>query len=619
VGILTSPPFYTIPGINPATPLSTQTEQIDQLNTLLLQNIDANFARVHQVITTRILPDIKRFALASEPTRRTAEFWHHFFASAAGTHVDEGEVTMTTMTTLSSAHEDRTESVAGSSFMSAFEPGVSSTPLPTRRDPSWDASDVESPFAKVDRDLGVSLHASNDSSLSTPSVVTGYGQMYDYDASTGTVETDIPDMPRYLSSARNASAASASDSQSHSHAEPPEFKSYAHESLFRRSDSVRSLEPSRASSTTLQRSTAALHESTRSAADDSDGSGSDTGATPRAPVPQRVTPGRPRPSHHLIDLTTTPLNIAKFSRTFDPNDKSKSRSKPAAAASAPMRDLLEDSDDMGSFSPVMQFTKPYAKPALALPPRAHAIFQETRRAPADEDRAQTQRLGSLIADMTAALSPSPAKMTMPDELRRYSIMPSDGRRLFDTTEDSPNVNVFAPRGTANANANANVFAPRHDSPFNPDTYAPGAPRRSMANTSFGSDMQTAAGSPGRAMSDDGEDMDSFDDTVQLREEAAAGFVFEDDDEDSYMSDDMSYRRAGGGEGGFTDTHVHAHRGDQPDSEVFGRPSGGRGQFALHQQDEMCTYHGGALEDAIQPRTPLGGAEADISSLGLGRR
>jgi hypothetical protein len=69
---LLHPPFFEIPGINPSSPLSTQMEQIDQLNTLLLQEIDANFAKFHQIVTARILPEIKRFAIAGEPTREAA-------------------------------------------------------------------------------------------------------------------------------------------------------------------------------------------------------------------------------------------------------------------------------------------------------------------------------------------------------------------------------------------------------------------------------------------------------------------------------------------------------------------------------------------------------------------
>ena len=70
---LLSPPFFVIPGISPAAPVSAQVQQIDQLNTLLLQEIDANFARFHQIITTKILPEIKRFAIASEPVRESSQ------------------------------------------------------------------------------------------------------------------------------------------------------------------------------------------------------------------------------------------------------------------------------------------------------------------------------------------------------------------------------------------------------------------------------------------------------------------------------------------------------------------------------------------------------------------
>lgn len=70
---LLSPPFFLIEGINPSAPLSVQMEQIDQLNTLLLQEIDENFAKFHQTVTSKILPEIKRFAIAGEPTREAAQ------------------------------------------------------------------------------------------------------------------------------------------------------------------------------------------------------------------------------------------------------------------------------------------------------------------------------------------------------------------------------------------------------------------------------------------------------------------------------------------------------------------------------------------------------------------
>ena len=69
---LLRPPFFPIPGVDPNAPISAQTERIDQLNTLLLQDIDANFARFHQIITSKVLPQIKRYAISSEPTRESA-------------------------------------------------------------------------------------------------------------------------------------------------------------------------------------------------------------------------------------------------------------------------------------------------------------------------------------------------------------------------------------------------------------------------------------------------------------------------------------------------------------------------------------------------------------------
>ncbi|KAJ9107541.1 hypothetical protein QFC21_000999 [Naganishia friedmannii] len=90
-------PFTTIEGVNPDDPISAQMEKIDQLNTLLLQEIDENFAKFHQVVTSQVLPEVKRFALASEPTREAATFWRSFFERAASVKLNaHGEYTNTT-------------------------------------------------------------------------------------------------------------------------------------------------------------------------------------------------------------------------------------------------------------------------------------------------------------------------------------------------------------------------------------------------------------------------------------------------------------------------------------------------------------------------------------------
>ena len=71
-----------IPGLKCATamnsnpniisPCSVQIEQIEQLNTLLLQDIDHNFARFHDVVNNKILPQVKKYALVSQSTQEAS-------------------------------------------------------------------------------------------------------------------------------------------------------------------------------------------------------------------------------------------------------------------------------------------------------------------------------------------------------------------------------------------------------------------------------------------------------------------------------------------------------------------------------------------------------------------
>ncbi|KLO17134.1 hypothetical protein SCHPADRAFT_887249 [Schizopora paradoxa] len=72
-----------VPGLDTTAPVQDQIEQIEQLITIRLQNIDANFARVHQILSTRILPAVRRFAINTEPVRESARFWVSFFEQAA--------------------------------------------------------------------------------------------------------------------------------------------------------------------------------------------------------------------------------------------------------------------------------------------------------------------------------------------------------------------------------------------------------------------------------------------------------------------------------------------------------------------------------------------------------
>lgn len=177
---LLRPPFFAIPGVDPASPLPTQMEQIDQLNTLCLQEIDANFARFHQVVTTRILPSIKKYAIASEPTRDAATFWNNFYLKAYGPSPLDADAEDATQEHDRTTYEDQTMPMDSMTQSFAFEPkaGFSSTPMPKRtQGPQTSLEEsIESPFDRTERQLGaLALDETELEDAPTPSLPTGYG------------------------------------------------------------------------------------------------------------------------------------------------------------------------------------------------------------------------------------------------------------------------------------------------------------------------------------------------------------------------------------------------------------------------------------------------------------
>ncbi|KAG8961331.1 DASH complex subunit ask1 [Tulasnella sp. 419] len=84
------PASIVVPGVDPNAPPTVQLEQIEQLITLRMANIDNNLAKAHQIITSQILPSIQRFARVSQPTRDAARFWKSFFEAAAQVQVTPG-------------------------------------------------------------------------------------------------------------------------------------------------------------------------------------------------------------------------------------------------------------------------------------------------------------------------------------------------------------------------------------------------------------------------------------------------------------------------------------------------------------------------------------------------
>ncbi|KAG6331289.1 hypothetical protein ID866_7802 [Astraeus odoratus] len=182
------PASIVVPGLDSNAPVNDQIDQIEQLITIKLQNIDANFSKIQNILSSRLLPAVKRYAVSTEPVRETAKFWTSFYEQAAQVHIptledhymneSQSQTPLSDDTpvpsdqTLTSAQSDadgpsqcgNTDSqvydvtASESSFMPTN--AVSSTPargahLHNRTiddQPSWSAS-LESPLVRLDREL----------------------------------------------------------------------------------------------------------------------------------------------------------------------------------------------------------------------------------------------------------------------------------------------------------------------------------------------------------------------------------------------------------------------------------------------------------------------------------
>ncbi|OJT12086.1 hypothetical protein TRAPUB_11378, partial [Trametes pubescens] len=206
------PNHINVPGLDTTAPVYDQIEQIEQLITIKLQNIDANFSKIQHVMAGRILPAVKRYAVGSQPVREAAQFWTTFYEQAAQIRIptyddynatpdqeEESEQTETeTASAEPSTHSDtesetstpqanRTFNPDGTSSEVSFAPqtAISSTPATSRTrsrsrsrnahnsytsqgsdpTPSWTAS-LESPLMQLNRDI---RSLTEDSSFGVPS------------------------------------------------------------------------------------------------------------------------------------------------------------------------------------------------------------------------------------------------------------------------------------------------------------------------------------------------------------------------------------------------------------------------------------------------------------------
>ncbi|KAG8745630.1 DASH complex subunit ask1, partial [Ceratobasidium sp. 428] len=137
-----------------------------------------NFAKCHQIITTKILPALKKYSAGTQPTRDAAKFWRGFFEAAAQIRVsvdEDGVSTLGERTPNDGSYEaNRTpqpvqvyhEDTSDGSDLTFRRGAVSSTPQVQKfsqvvdsvdhsvdTNDSWVARSVESPIVRIDRQL----------------------------------------------------------------------------------------------------------------------------------------------------------------------------------------------------------------------------------------------------------------------------------------------------------------------------------------------------------------------------------------------------------------------------------------------------------------------------------
>ncbi|KDQ15678.1 hypothetical protein BOTBODRAFT_187119 [Botryobasidium botryosum FD-172 SS1] len=231
------PSTIVIPGLDETASTTAQIEYIDQLITLEMQDIDANFARCHHIITTRILPNVKKFSQVSQPTRQSARFWRAFFemaarvkiptegdySNAAEEETEEGESSAGPLNESLAQDEDssmgdgnRTPTMTSRSFM---KDAISSTPLPrgglqagydtsqASDDVSWapPASDhSDDAFSRLQSDFQRELEIS-DVSVSTPGSVFSLAEdtikpekVFSQTSLSSLSTPSLPDIPQYI-------------------------------------------------------------------------------------------------------------------------------------------------------------------------------------------------------------------------------------------------------------------------------------------------------------------------------------------------------------------------------------------------------------------------------------
>ncbi|KAJ7736908.1 DASH complex subunit Ask1-domain-containing protein [Mycena metata] len=171
------PASIVVPGLDTTAPLLDQIEQMEQLITIKLQNVDENFSKISNLLENKILPAVKRYAVGTKPVKEAANFWVSFYEKAAQIRIP----TFDDYSTVNEVPSERDELTSEAEFSettgertvrhdnhsvasteNSFMPGqaaFASTPATARvghtmstDDPSWSAS-LESPLARLHREV----------------------------------------------------------------------------------------------------------------------------------------------------------------------------------------------------------------------------------------------------------------------------------------------------------------------------------------------------------------------------------------------------------------------------------------------------------------------------------
>jgi DASH complex subunit ASK1 len=279
----------------------------------------------------------------------------------------------------------------------------------------------------------------------------------------------------------------------------------------------------------------------------------------------------------VVDLRSTPLN-AKF------KPKSKPGFKPPKLSLADLESELADDDFKMTMSPPVTMT--FNLPARAAAIHAVAASRQTPVAAPGKEAEAKLILDDLMEEMESFGSP---RMDTPEGLRRYSVLPTEmaggaARQLFP----------------------APIEALGEDAMFHASGSARPT-RRSMANTSFGSDVQDV---PEHVVYSNDETFDGSDDSFDFVTGAASvapvGVAHDLLADDSYLSD-LGSPLHPGGQADLRGDMTFSTQGGTPDRSeagvIFGGPTKADGRFALMKPDEMMTFHGGRLEDAAAQDSP----------------